>query len=124
MQKKIQGNLEITGKIESYYLFETIYISVIIYLSFHFNDNPVGVGVFVVVFLFLACFSSYDFISVNDSVFIIQHKRAFNINVTLRKFMLKDINKINATLNLDRKVNFQSNYLKPKRSKKSIRTFL
>ena len=111
MQKEKQNDLEITGKIESYYLFEIIYFSLIIYLSFHFNENPVVVGVFVFILLVLACFSSYDFISVNDTAFIIQHKRAFNINVSVRKFELKDIKKINATLNLDRETDFLSDYL-------------
>jgi len=78
---------------------------------FYFNENPVAVGFFVFVFLFLGCFSSYDYITVDASMFIIKHKKLFNLNLPGKKFELKDIKKISATLNLDRKTDLQSNYL-------------
>ncbi len=97
----------------SFLLYELLSIGIIIYLLFHFSENPVLVIVIILFLLFIIFINSIGKIIVYNDRFVITYQRLITTISTKREYRFKDIDSIDADLPLTQGRDLLTAFLPP-----------
>jgi len=83
-----------------FYIWLALSLGLIAYLSVHFLENPILIAIVILFYMFIVLGNSRDKIIITDEYFEIVFKRLIPVLSTSRKFIYKDIERIEADLPL------------------------